>query len=127
MNVISRVPRVYLTAEINARQDKFFLVELSRDPLGSLPEIDLTENPGSAPFTRTISITDKTRFTGMFGKRFGALQLRAGVKDSTPGLGFDVILRRNQIRLSVDMFGSLDRTPRIKAAVAYAVFRSLYV
>lgn len=126
-NVISRVPRVYVTAEVNARRDKFFLVELSRDPLGGYPETALTENPGTGASTRTVVIQDKTRFTVMFGKRMGPLQLRAGVKDSTPGLGVDLVVRRKKLRLSADVFGGLDSEPHVKVAGAYAVFRSFYV
>jgi phospholipid/cholesterol/gamma-HCH transport system substrate-binding protein len=126
-NVLSQQARVYVSAELNARNDKFFLLELSYDPLGAYPQTALTENPGTSPYTRTISISDDLRFTAQFGKRFGPLQLRAGIKDSTPGLGADVVLRNNQIRLSADVFGDLQSTPDVKLAAAYGIFRGLYI
>ena len=126
-DIYAQIPRVYVTAELNVRNDKFFLVELSRDPLGALPDTDLSDSPNSANYTRTISIADTTRFTLQFGKRFGPLALRAGVKDSTAGAGVDLLLRHNRIRLSGDAFGSWESKPRLKLTASYAVFRSLYV
>jgi phospholipid/cholesterol/gamma-HCH transport system substrate-binding protein len=127
LNVFSRVPRAYVTAELAAHNDKFYLLEVSRDPLGGYPHTSLTENPGTAPYTRTIQITDGNRFTAEFGKRFGPLQLRGGVKDSTPGVGADLVLDRNHVRLSTDVFGNLGDVPDVKVSAAYAVFRGLYV
>ena len=126
-NYFSQVPRVYVTAELNARDDKFYYVELSRDPLGGYPDTSLDENPGVAPYTRTIDITDSVRFTAQFGKRFGPLQLRGGIKESTPGAGADLVFDDNRVRLSADVFGSWEAAPRLKLTGAYAVFRGLYV
>ncbi len=127
MNLFSQVPRVYVTTELSAKNDKFYLLEISRDPLGSVPNTSLNENPGSAPYTRTIQITDGIRFSAEFGKRFGPLQLRGGIKDSTPGIGADLVLHRNHVRLSADLFGNIGDVPDLKMSAAYAVFRGLYV
>lgn len=127
LNYFSRQPRVYVTAELNARDDKFYYLELSRDPLGGYPETELDDNPGTAPYTRTIDLTDNLRFTAQFGKRLGPLQLRAGMKDSTPGAGFDLVLDNNRVRLSGDVFGGFESEPRVKLTAAVAVFRGLYV
>lgn len=123
----SRSFRFYASAEISARNDKFYLVELSKSELGGLPADSLSDGAGVDGYTRRQEIRDELRFTAQFGKRFGALQVRGGIKDSTFGFGADVLLQRGKLRFSTDLFGSFQRTPRLKLAAAFAVFRSLYV
>lgn len=127
VNVRQRSVRVYATAEVYARRDKFYLVEFEKSSLGGEPFANLSEVPGSDQFTRREQIEDKLRFTLQFGKRIGNLQLRAGLKDSTAGLGIDGLLFKNRLRLSTDLFGSFSRPPRLKVAAALAVFRSVYI
>lgn len=119
--------RVYATAELKARNDKFYLLEFERSDQGGAVDSSLAEVPGTADYTRTQQIQDSLRFTLQFGKRFGALRFRAGLKDSTVGAGADALFMGDRLRLSADVFGSFDHTPRVKIAGAYAVFRSLYI
>jgi phospholipid/cholesterol/gamma-HCH transport system substrate-binding protein len=127
-NIRQRMVRVYASAEVWARRDKFYLVEFEKSALGGEPFANLSEVPGSTEFTRRQTIEDELRFTFQFGKRIGNhLQLRAGLKDSSAGLGIDGLLFRNRLRISTDLFGSFSRTPRLKVAAALAVFRSLYI
>ncbi|MBA2543128.1 MAG: MCE family protein [Deltaproteobacteria bacterium] len=127
INLRARNTRYYASAEIYARRDKFYLIEFEKSLLGGEPFANLSDVPGSTEFTQRQQIEDKLRFTAQFGKRIGNLQLRAGLKDSTAGLGADVLMFRNRLRISADLFGSFERTPRLKVAGAFAVFRSLYV
>ena len=126
-NVFARIPRFYATAEIRGRNDKFYLVELERDPMGGLPSTDLADAAGSPTFTRTIQVRDSLRFTAQWGKQFGPLALRGGLKDSTFGLGGDALVGGGRLRLSLDAFGGVSELPRIKVAAAFAVFRSVYL
>jgi phospholipid/cholesterol/gamma-HCH transport system substrate-binding protein len=119
--------RGYATAELNTKTDRFYLLEFSLSQLGAAPASDLADATGSNQFTRTQEIGDKFRFTAQFGKRIGLAQLRAGIKDSTPGVGVDALFGNGRLRLSADLFGSFDRTPRLKLAGALAVFRTVYV
>jgi phospholipid/cholesterol/gamma-HCH transport system substrate-binding protein len=127
VSALTGAARVYATAEIRTRTDKFYLVEFEKSDLGGLPSDSLSEVAGSADYTRRQEIKDQLRFTAQFGKRFGFLQLRGGIKDSTPGVGADAMFMRGRLRLSADVFGSFDRTPHVKASAAFAVFRTLYV
>jgi phospholipid/cholesterol/gamma-HCH transport system substrate-binding protein len=128
INVRARNVRYYASAEIFARRDKFYLVEFEKSLLGGDPFANLSDVPGSDELTRRQVIEDELRFTFQFGKRLGNhLQLRAGMKDSTAGVGADVLLFKNRLRISTDLFGSFSRTPRLKVAGAFAIFRSLYV
>jgi phospholipid/cholesterol/gamma-HCH transport system substrate-binding protein len=123
-NFFSGEPRVYLIAEIRARNDKFYLIELEKGGLGENYD-QLSDVPASGAFTRYQQIRDELRFTAQFGKQIGWLQVRGGLKDSTPGLGVDVL--GNHLKLSVDLYGSLDRTPRLKITGAYEFFKSVYI
>jgi phospholipid/cholesterol/gamma-HCH transport system substrate-binding protein len=123
----SRDVRFYASAEIRARNDKFYLVEFERGPLGALPHDELSDAVNSASFTRTQQIEDRLRFTAQFGKQLGLLALRGGIKDSTFGIGADALMLDGRLKLSADAFGAFTSTPRIKLTGALAVFRSIYI
>ncbi len=123
----SRQFRFYASAELRARNDKFYLVELERSALGGIPSDTLVDVANANSYTRRQEIRDKLRFTAQFGKQFGFMQVRAGLKDSTFGIGADMLLMDGRLRLSADMFGSFYPTPRVKLAGAFAVFRSIYI
>jgi phospholipid/cholesterol/gamma-HCH transport system substrate-binding protein len=127
LGAFSRAFRVYATAELRARNDKFYLLELEKSGLGGLPGDTLTDAAGTGSYTRRQEIRDRLRFTVQFGKQFRFLQVRGGLKDSTFGLGSDVLLSDGRLRFSADLFGSFQRTPRLKVSAAFAVFRSIYV
>lgn len=127
LNAFSRIARFYATAEIRGRTDKFYLVELERGPLGGAPSDQLSDVAGTSAYLRQQEIRDNLRFTAQFGKQVGPLGLRAGIKESTPGLGADLHLLDGRLKLSADLYGSFQHTPRLKLAGAIAVFRSLYV
>lgn len=123
----SRAFRFYATAELRGRNDKFYVVELEKSGLGGLPGDALSDVVGTPGYTRTQQIRDKLRFTAQFGKQFRFLQLRGGIKDSTFGFGGDALLADGRLRFSADLFGSFQRTPRLKLAAAFAVMRSIFV
>lgn len=127
IDVFSRRVRFYATAELRARTDKFYLVEFERGPLGAVPKDQLSEVAGAGGYTREQQILDKLRFTAQFGKQIGWLSVRGGLKDSTFGAGADALLIGGRLKLSADVFGSFQPTPRLKLASALRIFRSLYV
>src|ERR1043165_6852365 len=123
----SRDVRFYATAEIRARNDKFYLVEFERGPLGAVPHDELSEAVNSASYTRPQQIQDRLRFTAQFGKQLGLLAVRGGIKDSTFGVGADALMFGRRLKLSADAFGAFTSTPRLKVTAAFSVFRSIYV
>ncbi len=126
-DVFSRAVRFYATAEIHARTDKFYLVELERGPLGGVPNDELSDVAGTTSYLRQQAIHDALRFTAQFGKHFGMFSVRGGLKDSTFGAGVDALLLDDRLKLSADLYGSFQATPRLKLAAALAVFHSVYV
>jgi phospholipid/cholesterol/gamma-HCH transport system substrate-binding protein len=127
VGIYARAPRFYATAELRARTDKFYLVEFEKGPLGGVPYDSVAEVTGSNTYTRHQEIRDTLRFTAQFGKQAGPFAIRGGLKDSTFGIGFDVLVASARLKLSADVFGSFSRTPRVKVAAAFAVFRSIYI
>ena len=127
LNLLARAPRFYVTAEIAARGDQFYLVELMKAYDGDAPEIELVERPGGE-FARVARIREGIRFTAQWGKRIGPFALRFGFKDSAIGAGADANLFGGRLRLAADLSQpSLARVPRLKLAAALEVFRSIYV
>ena len=127
LGAYSKAFRYYATAQVRARNDKLYLVELEKSGLGGVPGDALADAVGSGGYTRTQEIRDKLRFTAQFGKQFRFFQIRGGLKDSKFGCGGDALLAEGRLRLSADLFGSFQRTPRLKLAAAFAVLRSIFV
>ncbi len=126
-NIFSAKPRFFVTAEIRARTDKFYLVEFERGPLGEIPSDSISDMPGVPAYTRNHVIKDGIRFTAQFGKTFGNwFQVRGGLKESTFGFGTDILINEGRLKLSADFYGSSLSNPRLKLAGALAVFRGIY-
>ncbi|TMQ19230.1 MAG: MCE family protein [Deltaproteobacteria bacterium] len=127
LDAYSRDVRFYATAQLRARNDKFYLVEFERGPIGGLPHDQLSDVANASGYVRQQVIPDHFRFTAQFGKQFGPLALRGGLKDSTFGIGADATMLDGRLQLSADLFGAFQATPRLKLTGAFAVFRTMYV
>lgn len=127
LNILAAEPRYYVTAQVAANADTFYLIELEKGHWGDVPEPSLTAD-GVPTWTRRTLIAERLRFTAQWGHRFGPLSLRAGIKDSMFGVGIDAALGNGHLKLSADvMESSFDRVPRLKMAAALAVYRTLYI
>ncbi len=131
-NVFAGLARHYVSVELHTRPDKYYLIELERGPRGGYPDVTLTFDPTVDPnyWVRRSTIEDSIRFTFQFAKRFGWLTLRYGLKESTGGIGVDMDFRLlgRGLKLQVDGFdATFDRYPRVKVAMAYEVFRHIYI
>lgn len=126
-NLLGSTPRFYVTAELAARNDKFYVIESSKSTQGALPEDHLTDVINAQTYRRYQQIEEGYRFTAQIGKRLGILRLRGGVKESAAGIGADVLLDNGSLKLSFDAFGGFERAPRVKLAGAIEVFRWVYI
>jgi phospholipid/cholesterol/gamma-HCH transport system substrate-binding protein len=127
-NIFSLQPRFFVTAEIRARTDKFYLVELERGPLGDFPDDQISDATGVPGYQRRQVIKDGVRFTAQFGKTFGNwFQIRGGIKESTFGFGSDLLLGKGRLKISGDLYGSVWKTPRLKLTGALQVARSIFI
>jgi hypothetical protein len=105
-NVFSREPRFYLSAEVRARTDKFYLVELEKGPQGDFPDDQLSDATATGTWNRRQEIKDRLRFTAQFGKTYGNwFQIRGGLKESTFGVGTDFLVGNGRLKLSADLYG----------------------
>ncbi len=127
-NLLAVQPRFYVIAEIASRADQFYLVELEKGPWGDVPAPRLEDQAGSPTWTRQTLVRERLRFTAQWGKRFGPVSLRIGLKESMFGAGVDGLLAGGRLKLSLDAIeSSFERVPRVKLAAALAVYRTLYV
>ncbi len=128
LNLFAAQLRSYIGAEVAGRHDSFYVIEAEKGALGAVPEVTLTEVPGTGTFVRRAVIRERLRFTAQYGKRWGSHAVRAGLKEGGVGIGVDRRLLGGRLRLSLDVFdGSLSDLPRVKLAAGLELFRSLHV
>ncbi len=126
-NLLGASSRFVVSAEIGTKGDTFYLIEIEKGPWGGTPLTTLTAAPDGT-FTRTAAITDDSRFTAQWGRRFGPLAVRAGLRESVFGVGVDAVLGEGRLRMSLDaMQSDFSSLPRIKLIAALQVFRAMYV
>lgn len=131
-NIFAKDFRHYMTVELVTRPDKFYYIELEKGPRGDYPETTLEFDPTLGRYVRKVKIEDKVRFTFQFAKRIDWLTLRWGLKESTGGVGADIMIPDpwfdNRLKISVDVFdATFDQLPRVKVAAAYELFGYLYI
>ncbi|HEX4451136.1 MAG TPA: MlaD family protein [Kofleriaceae bacterium] len=121
-------PNYYVTAEVQGHNDRFYSIELEKGDAGGIPVDQLHDIAQSGVFNRSTTLAEQLRFTVQFGKRFGWLQLRGGLKESEFGLGADVLLNRGALKFSVDAFSdAFFQVPDIKISAAYEVIHSIFI
>ena len=126
-NLIAGAPRFVVSTELGTGRDSFYLIEIEKGPWGGVPDTQLTAG-ADGTFTRTSRIAERSRFTAQWGRRFGPLSIRAGLKESMFGVGADAVLVGGRLRLSVDaMESNFSTIPRLKLIAALQVFRAAYV
>jgi hypothetical protein len=118
---------------IMPREDYWYLFELVDHPTGRLT---YTSHyfPGSGFAYTEYERTPDFRFTFMFAKRFYNLVARFGIKESGGGVGFDYLMFRDRLQLSVDAYDSkfaswpvLDSTPNLSMYVRVVPYRHLFL
>jgi phospholipid/cholesterol/gamma-HCH transport system substrate-binding protein len=129
-NFISSTVKNYLSIQLMPRPDKFYLIELVEDPRGYREQTRvLTEGSAGTSDETRVTISERLRFSLMFGKRIGPITGRFGIKESTGGTGVDLHLLDDRLVLSVDAFDArTNRYPRVKGTATMAVWqKTLYV
>jgi len=124
---VGAISRGYLSVEVWTRPDKFYLFELAVDGRGDVKTQYTVDANQNLVRYQTFDIPG-LRFTAQYGRKFGWLSLRAGLKDSTAGAGADADLFGDVAKLSVDMYQfTFDKFPRLRVNLAWHVFRYLYL
>jgi phospholipid/cholesterol/gamma-HCH transport system substrate-binding protein len=131
-NFLSSSFKEYLSIQLVPRPDKFYLIEIVDDPRGfrsTTSTSTLSTFPRGVNQTVTTTTTEQLKFTLQFGKTYGIVSGRFGIKESTGGVGLDVHLLRDHLLLSVDVFDTkFNRYPRVQGRASVAIWeRNLYV
>lgn len=99
-----------LSLKLQPKPDKFYLVEIVEDG-GNLERFVRTERAGDTTRSSVREEDNQLRITAMFAKRFfDFLVLRAGLIETTGGVGANILLFDSRFEIRSDLFGS--RGPR---------------
>jgi phospholipid/cholesterol/gamma-HCH transport system substrate-binding protein len=99
-----------LSLKLQPKPDKFYLVELVDDG-GNLERLVQVQRDGGETRSSIREEDNQLRITAMFAKRFfDFLVLRAGLIETTGGVGANLFLFDNRLELRSDLFGT--RGPR---------------
>jgi phospholipid/cholesterol/gamma-HCH transport system substrate-binding protein len=98
----------YIGVNIQPGPDRYYSLALVDDPKGSYERIDTSQavNGGSASTTVTQNVyKNKFKFSAQFAKTFYDLTIRAGVIESSGGVGVDYTLLGKKLKLTSEVFG----------------------
>jgi phospholipid/cholesterol/gamma-HCH transport system substrate-binding protein len=129
-NFLSRTFKEYLSVQLVPRPDKFYLIEIVNDPRGYRSVTSTTTVNATGPHNETVTTTtQQLKFTLQFGKTYGIVTGRFGIKESTGGVGLDLHLWQEHLLLSVDLFDTqYNKYPRLQTRASWSPFqRTLYI
>jgi phospholipid/cholesterol/gamma-HCH transport system substrate-binding protein len=123
----------YIELRLQPREDKYYAIEIVSDPRG-LTRLEQstveTTNPNDPPvyYERRETTTNSFRFSLQFAQRLGPLVGRAGLKESTGGIGLDLLLFQDRFELTQDLFGFGERVlPRWRISLGYEFITRLWL
>jgi phospholipid/cholesterol/gamma-HCH transport system substrate-binding protein len=123
----------YVELRLQPREDKYYAVEIVNDPRGltKIEQVNVsTTNPNDPNQYQEIrSVTSNAlRFSLQFAQRFGPFVGRFGLKESTGGVGLDVLLLDDAFELRQDLFGFGEVVrPRWRVSLGYAFLSRLWL
>ena len=123
----------YVELRLQPREDKYYSIEIVNDPRGltRLEQVVVeTTNPNDPPvyFERRETTTNAFRFSLQFAQRLGPLTGRFGIKESTGGVGLDLLLFQDRFELAQDLFGFGERVlPRWRISLGYEFITRLWL
>jgi phospholipid/cholesterol/gamma-HCH transport system substrate-binding protein len=121
----------YFTLEIRPTTDKAYIIELNNDPYGKYTRTVTTVTP---PGGDVVSETyeDKFKFSIMYAKRWGNLAVRAGLIESTGGVGADYYLFDDKVKFGVEAFNFnsnelQNENTHVKATASYNINKAIFL
>jgi phospholipid/cholesterol/gamma-HCH transport system substrate-binding protein len=125
--------KAYVELRLQPSEDKYYLVEIINDPHGltRYEQVDVdSTNPNDPPHYREIRqvTTNSMRFSLQFAQSFGPFTGRWGIKESTGGVGLDVLLFEKRFELKQDLFGFGEVVlPRWRVSLGYEFVNRLWL
>jgi phospholipid/cholesterol/gamma-HCH transport system substrate-binding protein len=123
----------FVELRLQPREDKYYSVEIVNDPRGltRIEQVNVnTTNPNDpSQFQEIRSTTSNAlRFSLQFAQQFGPFVGRFGLKESTGGVGLDVLALNDAFELRQDLFGFGEVVrPRWRLSLAYAFLNRLWL
>jgi phospholipid/cholesterol/gamma-HCH transport system substrate-binding protein len=127
--------KTYASFALVPRPDKYYLLEIVNDPRGvdtQTTETVTTQSGGVTTATQTTRVLNeqKVRFSAEFAKRYGPMTFRVGVIESSGGVGADLHLLDDALKISVNFYQftrpTSDVFPRSKLWLDYNFLRYFY-
>jgi phospholipid/cholesterol/gamma-HCH transport system substrate-binding protein len=129
----AQTTKSFVELRLQPREDKFYSIEIVNDPRGltRIEQVNVnTTNPNDPNQYQEIrSVTSNAlRFSLQFAQRFGPFIGRFGLKESTGGIGLDVLLLDDAFELRQDLFGFGEVVrPRWRISFGYAFLNRLWL
>lgn len=123
----------FVELRLQPREDKYYSVEIVNDPRGltRIEQVNVsTTNPNDPNQYQEIRsvTTNALRFSLQFAQRFGPFVGRFGLKESTGGVGLDVLLLDDAFELRQDLFGFGEVVrPRWRLSLGYAFLNRIWL
>lgn len=120
----------YLSLQIKPKEDKYYLLQIVDDPGGRKRVTETTTTVGGVSTTEVKEEIDKDeiKFSAQIAKRYYDLGLRAGIFESTGGVGADYYFFDDRLTLSVEAFDfDPDENPHLKFKADFTPFRYIYL
>ena len=135
----SREGKGYFNVTLQPKSDKYYILGIVRDPLGKVTtkKTQTTTSTGTSLVKKEVT-QNVLEFTAQIAKRFSDTEmfkdtaLRAGITESTFGVGADYFFNKDKGRAAVDIWDfSNDEedsgNPHVKVGVDYYLFKNLFV
>jgi phospholipid/cholesterol/gamma-HCH transport system substrate-binding protein len=123
----------YVELRLQPTEDKYYLIEVINDPHGltRYEQVDVdSTNPNSPPHYREVRTvtTNSLRFSLQFAQSFGPFTGRWGIKESTGGVGLDLLLFEKRFELRQDLFGFGEVVlPRWRVSLGYEFVNKVWL
>jgi phospholipid/cholesterol/gamma-HCH transport system substrate-binding protein len=120
----------YLSLRIQPKQDKYYVLGIVDDPAGKKSRKEIKTIVDGEEHTTYIEEVDKDaiKWTAQISKRYYDLGLRAGIFESTGGVGADYFLLDDRLICSFEAFDfDPDENPHLKLRAEFTPLQFIYV
>lgn len=132
-NPVSGTSKSTIGLIISPRDDYSYIFGFTGHPLGSFSSEEHIYSDTGTSYTEVVRNED-FRLTFQFSKRWGPVAARLGVKESSGGVGGDLFLARDRVKVSADIYDFtyaswpvLDGTPNLTLAARISPWDRVYL
>jgi phospholipid/cholesterol/gamma-HCH transport system substrate-binding protein len=129
-NIRAATLKTYVELRLQPAPDKYYSIELIDDPRGrrQRTETFIQNDNGTVNHELKTEFTNSFRFSFQFAKRIDFATFRFGIKESSGGIGTDLLFFKDRLEFRFDLFDFTSNVyPRLKALAAFEVFKRIWV